>query len=109
MNELIQQFRQAIVRTGNDDPKVANNAADDAHRVFKLLRQTDEGRRSFMALMSDDDPHVRCAAAARSLSWAPDSARAVLVALREGDGPASFDAKWTLIEFDKGRLSFDYY
>ncbi|NQU19711.1 MAG: DUF2019 domain-containing protein [Candidatus Nealsonbacteria bacterium] len=57
--------------------------------------------------MSHDNPHVRLWAAAHSLEWAPDAARVALEKLRDGDGPGSFDAKWTLKEYErKGRLSF---
>lgn len=105
--ELLAAFREAAA---NDSSKVSlrNKAADQVHRSYKRLRETEEGRAGIVALMSDPDPHVRLVAAAHSLFWDEETARAVLEALRDGDGPGSFEAKHTLLAFEKGTLKFDY-
>jgi hypothetical protein len=61
-----------------------------------------------MELMSDPTPHARLWAAAQCLSWHPEHARSVLEEPREGETPSYFEARRTLIEYDRGKLSFDY-
>jgi hypothetical protein len=107
--ELLLRFRDAAIGNADiSDPKKASLCDDVGHACYRELRQTEEGRQGMIALMTDDNPYVRVCAAARSLCWAPEEARRVLEEIRDGDGPGAFTAKWTLIEYDKGRLTFDY-
>jgi hypothetical protein len=107
--KLIDQYRKGAIGTGDvSDPKKANNCHAQMHASYKVLRQTDAGRESIIALMRDPEPSVRCRAAAHSLKWRPGVARRVLETLKDSQGPFSFDAEMTLEEFDKGRLTFDY-
>jgi hypothetical protein len=107
-SELIAEYRQAAIGVASNDPATNNKNADKIHACYKILRQTEEGRARIVQLISDDNRHVRLWAASHSLQWVPDVARAALEALRDSSGPASFEAKWTLIELDEGSLSFDY-
>jgi hypothetical protein len=68
------------------------------------LRTTDAGRAGVEALLADPDPNVQLLAATHVLAWAPELGRPILERLRDSDSPCSFDAKWTLVEFDGGRL-----
>ena len=108
LQENLAAYREGAAGTANPKPKQANKSHDQMHVRYKVLRDSQEGREAIMSLLSDDDAHVRCWAAAHSLEWAPELARRVLESVRDSEGPCSFDAKMTLQEFDKGRLSFDY-
>ncbi len=108
-SDLVETYRQAALKTADiSHPKAQNAAADLVHQCYKKLRGTESGRAAISALMRDRSPHVRGWAAAHSLFWVKEEARAVLEILRDGHGPGSFSAEWTLREFDEGKLSFDY-
>jgi hypothetical protein len=106
-DDLLAQYAEAARGTDTLDPEINNKWADKLHRCYKQLRTTEEGRNGISRLIADPNPHVRAWAAAHTLMWAPEIARPALEELRDSDGPCSFDAKWTLIEFDKGALSYD--
>ncbi len=109
ISDLARMYREAALITGDiGDPKAANAAADQLHRCYKQLRESEAGRSAISALMADASPHVRSWAAAHSLYWAEGEARAVLEELRDSNGRRSLSAKWTLREFDRGKLSFEY-
>ena len=106
--EILANYRDAAIGTAALDSTQNNMCVDRLHSCYKILRETDDGRAGIISLISDENPHVRGWAAAHSLEWAPQIAKLALEDLRDSDGPASFSAKWTLKEFSKGRLSFDY-
>jgi hypothetical protein len=108
LHSLVAQYREAAEGMSNEDPTIANRWHGIAHSCYKRLRSSTTGRALITTLMLDASPHVRCSAAAHSLQWDPDTARAVLEALRDAKGPCSFEAEMILAEFDKGRLTFDY-
>jgi uncharacterized protein DUF2019 len=109
LQELLKSYQKAAEGTGAGvDPEQNNQNVDKLHECYKQLKMTKEGREAIMSLINDPNPFVRCWAAAHSLQWIPAIARSALEALRDSNGPGSFDAKWTLIEFDNGDLSFDY-
>jgi hypothetical protein len=108
IDEILQRFRNAAIGNADPDPVKANMNHDIVHSCYKILKETEEGRKAIILLMSDINPHVRSCAAARSLAWEPERARRVLEEIRDSDGSGAFNAKWTLIEYDKGRLTFDY-
>ena len=88
---------------------MANAGHRVVHKCFKILRKTAEGQEALEALLLDSNPYVRQWAGAHCLFLGvPPSARDVLEALRDSDGPGSFDAKMVLREFERGRLTFDY-
>ena len=110
IDDLLRQFKEAVIKNAEysmRDPKMANKATAAARECCKELTLTEQGRQGLIALMSDENPHVRSAAASRSLAWEPDRARKVLEEVRDSDGPGAFGAKWTLIEYGKGRLPLD--
>lgn len=82
----------------------ANKLSDKIWRLAHELRESPDGRKAIEALLDDLIPDVRLVAAAHALAWTPSAARRVLEQLRDSGGRGSFEAKWTLIEFDKGRL-----
>jgi hypothetical protein len=111
IDDMLRQFREAAITYAEfacRDPKKANAASAVVQECYKILKLSKEGRDGLISLMSDADAGVRCTAAARSLAWDPERARRILEEVRDADGPGAFEAKWTLIEYDKGRLTFDY-
>ena len=108
LDRLLAQYGRAAEGTSNPDPHEANQWHDEMHAAYKALRESEAGRMGIASLMSHEDPHVRCWAAAHSLQWQPESARIVLEKLRDDGGPCAFDAEMTIDEYDKGRLSYDY-
>lgn len=110
IGELLRQYRDAAVRAGEiSNPRRQNKAADEVHKCYKILRQTEEGRAGIIAMMKEPNRSLRGWAATHSLQWVPNEARKVLEELRdENVFPFSFSAKMTLHEFEKGRLNFDY-
>lgn len=106
--QLLQRYREAAAGGGERNPEEANRWHDIAHACYRTLRESEAGRQGITALISDDDPYVRCCAAAHSLHWAPGIARPALEALRDSHRESAFDARMVLQEFDKGRLSFEF-
>ncbi len=88
--DALARYRDAAAGTGEREPKKANEWHNKMHACFKLLRETEAGRRGITSLISDRDPHVRCWAAAHSLQWAPEIARRVLEELRNRDEECGF-------------------
>lgn len=109
IKEIIEQYRQGAIGTGNiSDPKKANKSARQMIAAYRILRETTEGQQAIVSLLKDEEPSVRCNAAAQCIQWTPEVARRVLETLRDAQGPFSFEAEMTLNEYDKGRLKFDY-
>lgn len=109
IEDLLAQYREAAVRTGDSDADLANRWHDRMHSCYKELREVEEGRTGICALMSDENTSVRLWAASHCLFWAPEQACEVLRAIqRENVFPHSFTAEITLEEFENGTLSFDY-
>ena len=107
---LLGDYRDAIIgaaRFAMTDPQKNNICSERARVCGKRLGETEEGRAGIIALMSDDELYVRLWAATDSLRWVPNHARTVLEAIRESDGLAAVEAKWTLREYDEGTLSSD--
>jgi len=102
-----------LTRMGGS-PARANARVKRMQRSMLVLRNTADGRKSIEQLATDPDPKVRGWAATAMLLWDPRKARQILVELRDADYPstpgpsASFDAKWTLIELDRGQLKVDW-
>lgn len=109
IDNIIRRYRQgAIANSDISDPKNANKGAKQLHACYRILRESEEGRDALIALMEDQEPSVRCWAAAHCLQWRPGSARPVLEALRDSKEHYSITAEMTLEEYDKGCLTFDY-
>ena len=109
IKDAVVRYREgAIANSDFSNPKKANKGARQLHACYKILRESEEGRDALLGLMEDPEPSVRCWAAAHSLQWRPDSARRALEALRDSNGCYSATAQITLVEYDSGRLEFDY-
>ena len=98
----------ATLAEGTTSPKEWNRLVKANHASYLLLRETEVGRITIEALMSDDSPTVRSWAAAHALLWNEGAARPVLEALETDGGLLSVSAKYALKEFDRGRLSHDW-
>ena len=81
---LLTKYRDAAEQTGDPDPTISNQAAHEAHELYKKLRESAEGRAGLTALMLDPHPQVRRWAATHCLSWKREAARAVLAELNRG-------------------------
>jgi len=66
------------------------------------------GRAVVRRLSVDANPRIRLWAAADMIAWDPEGGRAILARLRDSGGAGSLEAKWTLIEYDSGRLRLDW-
>jgi hypothetical protein len=89
-----------------ESPRRWNRLANELQRQRLILRGSPLGQQAISALMDDPRPVVRAWASGHALLWDEDKARSVLEALRDDPdvGVVSIDAKYTLSEFDKGRL-----
>jgi hypothetical protein len=100
--------RMADLAEGTSAPEEWNRLVKENHASYLVLRESSEGRSAIEALLHHSSPAVRSWAAAQTLPWNEASARPVLEALVAEGGLASVDAKYTLIEYDRGRLSHDW-
>jgi hypothetical protein len=82
-----------------------NRLFNHAQALHLILRERPDGRDGIAALMESAVDTVQMSAEAWSLSWAEARARQVLTELEASSGLAAVDAKWTLREFDRGRLN----
>jgi hypothetical protein len=108
----VNDMRQLAVEWGAWDPtepKGANRVFDRLHSVAKALSATNEGRAAISSLLDDEDASVRMSAATYSLRWNEDAARWVLEGIRDTDPSLrAVTAKYTLREWDAGRLTLDH-
>lgn len=105
---LLDAYREGAHGTSATDSLVANKWQQIMHNCYTKLCGTSEGKAGIMSFMDDLNPHVRCWAAAHSLQWHVQRAKAALIKLQESGGPCSFDAEMVLEEYDNGTLNFDY-
>jgi hypothetical protein len=108
LEEALRRYREAAIGNADPHPVKANRCHDIVHTCYKFLKASEEGRKGIMSLMVDENPYVRVWAAGHSLQWEPETARRILEGIRDSDGPGSISAKYTLIEYDKGKLTFDW-
>jgi len=90
-----------------ESPRRWNRLVNELQRQQLILRESPVGQQTISALMDDPRPVVREWAAGHALFWAEAKVRSVLEALRDDPaaGVGSVNAKYTLIEFDLGRLN----
>jgi hypothetical protein len=105
--DLLAQFQKAAANAADPDPRENNKWADRVRACYQVLRTSEEGKAGLIALLSDPNPHVRVWAGGYCLQWVPELARSVLEDVRDVDEAGAFEAEWTLIEFDRGTLSFE--
>jgi hypothetical protein len=90
----------------SDTVTAANSLMEELSDLGPRLRSTDEGQLALDRLMQDADPYVRLVASREAPFFHAGDTRAVLEELvRSGPAPANISAKYTLQEFDAGRLS----
>lgn len=87
-------------------PAKHNRLVDEMRAQHSVLRSSEAGRNAIASLLSDSRAAVRVWAAGDVLAWDEQSARQVLEALRDSPdvGLHAVSAKYTLREFDAGRL-----
>ena len=107
VDKMLTQYQEAANKTRDRNPNIANEWADKLLKIYRKLRESEEGRTALTTLLSDPSPDVRGWAATHVLGWAPELGRPVLEKLRDSKGRRSFDAEIVLREFAKGKLSFD--
>ena len=90
-----------------ESPRQWNRLANELQRQHLILRESLVGQQAISALMGDPRPVVRAWASSHALVWDEANAKSVLEALRDdaGAGVISVSAKYTLREFEKGRLN----
>ena len=97
-------------RGHSGNPRRLERLVRDWNAERQSLEETEEGRAQVVAQLRDPRPAVRLWSATAVLFWDPDTARPVLVEIR--DSPMVYDlhsirAKHTLLDFDAGRLERD--
>lgn len=110
IDTLLSEYRAILAdmyanRSMAEKPTKWNRLVDALQRVQLQLREVDAGRAGITALIEDDNYLVAMWSAGYALSWAPDMARPVLERMASTGGPGSLEAKYTLREFDAGRLT----
>ncbi|HLX51222.1 MAG TPA: DUF2019 domain-containing protein [Streptosporangiaceae bacterium] len=91
-----------------ENPDEANSIFKVHHSVYKILRDTPEGREAIISFMEDPLTPVRLLAATHSLQWQPAQAQAVLEEIMQQTNPYATDAKWTLRSYRNGKLDLDW-
>ena len=100
---LLAMDRERIESGGT--PRAWNRLVNQLQKLHLELRETPEGRAGITAMAHDPNPAVRGWAAAHSLFWDEAIARDELEAQAASKGLGTVDAKYTLREFDRGRLN----
>src|SRR4051794_11539181 len=90
------------------DPKKANTIFKKHHALYKLLRETGDGRAAIAGLLDDPVTPVRSLAATHSLAWEPDRAQRVLEQIAQEMSTYGTTAKYTLMEYREGTLDLDW-
>jgi len=103
---LLEMDQVSVERGGS--PQAWNRLTDRAQSLQLVLRETPEGRAGITALVGHGSATVRLAAAAYALFWDEPVARAELERQMNGPGLGSINAKYTLLEFDRGTLSMSW-
>jgi len=78
VGQLLQRYREAAEQTVSEDEPDYYTRSYEVHSLYKLLRETEEGRIGLSNLMRDANPQVRRWAAAHSMAWDREGARQVL-------------------------------
>jgi hypothetical protein len=90
------------------DTRRMNALVNQMQQLQMVIRESDEGRKLIEQLAVDPEPRVRGWAAVHASKWNLGLARRVLTEVRDGGGVGSFEAKWTILELDAGRLNVDW-
>ena len=109
--DLLIEYRATVLLHGQatdaGDSRGCNRAHDKLMRLQRVLRDRgDEYQRGILALLDDEDPHVRVWAASDALAFAPDEAVRVLREVASSRGLASLNARMTLQLWDAGEWQF---
>lgn len=108
---LISKYRQLLVDRAEvpDKPAIANRLYMRNRKIYRILRESQEGRRAISALMKDPLMFVRLAAATQSLRWEPDEAERTLetIELASDSGLYAVSAKYVLIGWRDGTLDLE--
>jgi len=87
-------------------PRKWNRLFAKLDKPGRVLRDSEQGRALISGLMHDPSVTVQSSAAAAALFWDEPEARRVLEEIRDRGLPLrSLNAKYILIEFDRGHLS----
>ena len=106
---LVVAYREAAGRHGRaKTSQTANKAAEELAATYRKIReQGHDAMARLLPLLADQDPSVRCWAAAHALEFAPEQGEAVLAELSGGPpGPIRANATMTLREWRAGHLRF---
>lgn len=113
-NELLADFEATLLELDaaqierGGSPQVWNRLTDRAQSLQLVLRESPEGRAGITTLVGHETASVRLAAAAYALFWDEPVARAELERQMNDPGLRSVTAKYTLREFDRGKLSMTW-
>lgn len=109
VDSLIARYHDAARRHGRaKTSRAANKAAEELAAIYRELRHLgSDATERLLSLARDEDPSVRCWAAAHALEFAPADAEVVLEELAAGPaGPIRANACMILREWRAGRMHF---
>jgi hypothetical protein len=109
-SELLDTYANTAERWDalQSEAEAANKVFEENHAVYKLLRESDEGRAGIAEYMAHQRTGVRLLAATHSLAWAPADAIAVLEEIEKASGLHAVTAKYTLQAYRSGKLNLDW-
>jgi hypothetical protein len=111
---VLRQYRATVLAMhrgpieSGGAPRAWNRLVNRLQKLHLELRETPEGQAGITVMVHDPNPAVRGWAAAHSLFWDEVTARAELEAQAASEGLGAVDAKYTLREFDGGRLNMTW-
>jgi hypothetical protein len=102
---LLSEMHENRVETGGE-PRRWNRLVNKAQAVHLQLRESEAGRAAITELaFNGENATIRDWSAANALAWEPDRVRPLLQARSNDMDLGAVDAKWTLREYDAGRLN----
>jgi hypothetical protein len=111
VEKLISEYRQLLVDRAEmrQTPKLANRLYMQNRKIYRILRESPDGRRAISALMKDPLIFVRLTAATQSLQWEHDEAEQTLEAieLASDAGLYAVSAKYVLMGWRDGTLDLE--
>ena len=102
--ETLLEMHECRAEAGAN-PRKWNRLVNKLQSLQLVLRENPKGRAGIARLIDSQNPTIQGWAAAYALFWDEAPARARLEELMESGGLGSIDAKYTLREFDAGRLN----
>jgi hypothetical protein len=108
--ELRARYRELAVEwdAARDNSDEANRIFKAHHALYRVLRDTPDGRQAITGLLDDPVTPVRLLGATHSLRLEPERAQLALEEIEQEGSLYAVDAKWTLRSYHSGKLNLDW-